>query len=149
MMEGVMRSHPYLRAYMAGIVVPTIFLLPIIVIFAYHRYYFEVPNQFVIPLPGRPLDRAIIFPMAVVPNVWGLWNVLHLALRRRLPIPLGLHGALLPLVLMPGGVALVRALDVFTIQWRLALPMVPIAMATYYLAWKYFVGFLNEEIGIA
>jgi hypothetical protein len=37
----------------------------------------------------------------------------------------------------------------FTIQWRFALPMVPIAMATYYLAWKYLVGFLNEEVGIA
>ena len=35
------------------------------------------------------------------------------------------HGALMPLILMPGGVALARALDVFTIQWRFALPMVP------------------------
>lgn len=98
-----MRPHPYLRAYMAGIVVPTLFLLVIMTVFAYHRYYFEVPNQFVIPLPGRPLDRAIIFPMAVVPNVWGLWNILYLALRHRVRIPLGLHGALLPLVLMPEG----------------------------------------------
>jgi hypothetical protein len=147
--EDIMQPHPYVRAYMAGIVVPTLFLLVIMTISAYHRYYFEVPNQFVIPLSGRPLDRAIIFPMAVVPNVWGLWNVLYLALRHRVRMPLGVHGALLPLVLMPGGVALTRALDVFTIQWRFALPMVPIAMATYYLAWKYFVGFLNEEVGIA
>jgi hypothetical protein len=27
--------------------------------------------------------------------------------------------------------------------------MVPIGMAVYYLAWKYLVGFLNAEIGIA
>jgi hypothetical protein len=46
-------------------------------------------------------------------------------------------------------VALARAFDIFTIQWQFALPMVPIAMATYYLAWKYFVGFLNKEVGIA
>jgi hypothetical protein len=147
--ESIMRTHPYLRAYMAGIVVPTLFSLLIMAVFAWRRFYFEVPNQFVIPLPGQPLDRAIIFPLAVVPNAWGLWNVLYLALRRRTGIPLGLHGALMPLVLMPAGVLLVRALDVFTIQWRFALPMVPIAMATYYLAWKYFVGFLNEEVGIA
>ena len=30
-----------------------------------------------------------------------------------------------------------------------SLPIVPIRMGIYYLAWKYFVGFLNEEVGIA
>ncbi len=144
-----MRPHPYWRAYMAGIVVPTLFLLVVMSIFAYHRYYFEVSSQFVLGLPGRPLERAIVFPMAVVPNAWGLWNMLRLAIGSRTRMSLGVHGALLALVLMPGGVALGRLLDTFTIQWQLALPMVPIGMATYYLAWKYFVGFLNEEIGIA
>ena len=144
-----MRPHPYLRAYMAGVVVPTLFLLVIMVVLAYRRYYFEVPNQFVIPLPGAPLERAIVFPMAVVPNVWGLWNMLHVALRSRLRLSLGVHGALLPLILMPLGVALASVLDAFTIQWRFALPMVPIGMAVYYLAWKHLVGFLNDEVGIA
>lgn len=37
----------------------------------------------------------------------------------------------------------------FSIQWQFALPMVPIGMAIYYLAWKFFVGFLNAEVGIA
>ncbi len=143
-----MRPHPYVRAYMAGIVVPTLFLLVIMSVFAYRPYYFEVPNQFVVPLPGRPLARALVFPMAVVPNVWGLWNMLYLAIGRRLPISLGVHGALLPLVLMPAGTLLASALDIFHIQWRFALPMVPIAMATYYLAWKYLVGFLNNEVGL-
>jgi len=143
------RPHPYLRAYMAGIVVPTLFLVVIMVVYAYHRYYFEVPNQFVIPLPGRPLDRALVFPMAVVPNAWGAWNMLHLALRSRTRLPLGVHGALLVLILIPGGIALARLLDVFTIQLRFAVPMVPIGMAVYYLAWKYLVGFLNDEMGIA
>ena len=144
-----MRPHPYLRAYMAGIVVPTLFLLVIMTVFAWHRYYFEVPNQFVIPQPGRPLERALIFPMAVVPNVWGLWNVAHQMVRDRLRLSLGVFGSLMPLVLMPGGFALARALDVFTIQWRFTIPMVPIAMVVYYLAWKYFVGYLNAEVGIA
>ena len=144
-----MRPHPYLRAYMAGIVVPTLFLLVVIAVYAYHRYYFEVSIQFVVGVPGRPLERALAFPMAVVPNAWGIWNMLHLALRSRTRLSLGAHGALLTLVLMPGGVAVAAALDAFNIQWRFALPMVPIAMVTYYLAWKYFVGFLNEEMGIA
>ena len=144
-----MRPHLYLRAYMAGIVVPTMFLVVIMGVFAYHRYYFEVPNQFVIPLPGRPLERAIIFPMAVVPNLWGVWNMLYVAVSPRLRISLGVHGSLLPLILMPAGVVLARALDVFTIQWRFALPMAPVGMAVYYLAWKYLVGRMNEEVGIA
>jgi len=128
--------------------VPTLFLLVVMSIFAYHRYYFEVSSQFVLGLPGRPLERAIVFPMAVVPNAWGLWNMLRLAIGSRTRLSLGVHGALLALVLMPGGVVLGRLLDTFTIQWQFALPMVPIGMATYYLAWKYCVGFLNEEIGI-
>ena len=144
-----MRPHVYLRAYMAGIVVPTLFLIVVMTILTYHRYYFEVPNQFVLPLAGRPLERAIVFPMAVVPNLWGLWNMAYVALRQRVRLSLGVHGALLPLILMPGGVILARQLDVFTIQWQFALPMVPIGMAVYYLAWKHFVGFLNGEVGIA
>jgi hypothetical protein len=134
---------------MAGIVVPTVFLLIIMSVYAYNRYYFEVSSQFVIPLPGEPLDRAIMFPMAVVPNVWGLWNMLHLALRSRSRWSIGLHGAILPLLLMPAGFALARSLDVFDIQWQFALPMAPVGMTVYYLAWKHLVGFLNQEMGIA
>lgn len=144
-----MRPHPYLRAYMAGIVVPTVFLLIIMSVYAYNRYYFEVSSQFVIPLPGEPLDRAIMFPMAVVPNLWGAWNMLYLALRSRFRWALGIHGAVLPLLLMPLGFALARSLDVFDIQWQFALPMVPVGMTIYYLAWKYLVAFLNREVGIA
>jgi hypothetical protein len=134
---------------MAGIVGPTLFLLAIIAFDAYHRYYFEVPNQFVLGLPARPLDRAFLFPMAIVPNAWGLWNMLYLALRGRLRLPLGVFGSLLVLILIPGGVALARLLDAFTIQLQFAVPMVPIGLGVYYLAWKYLVGYLNQELGIA
>ena len=116
---------------------------------AYNHYYFEVPSQFVLGLPARPLDRAILFPMAIVPNAWGVWNMLHLVLRKRLRLPLGIFGALLVLILIPGGVALARTLDAFGIQMQFAVPMVPIGMGVYYLAWKYGVRFLNEELGIA
>ncbi|HET9468895.1 MAG TPA: hypothetical protein VFO48_10810 [Vicinamibacterales bacterium] len=144
-----MQTHPYLRAYMAGIVVPTLFLLVIMSVNAYQSYYFEVSNQFVIPLASRPLDRAILFPMAVVPNMWGLWNMLYLRLRPHSRLSLGVHGSLLVILLIPGGIALARLFDVFTIQWQFALPMFPVGMTIYYLAWKYLVGFLNKEMGIA
>jgi hypothetical protein len=144
-----MRPHPYLRAYMAGIVVPTFFLLAVVAIDAYNKYYFEVSNQFVFPLASRPLERALLFPMAVVPNMWGVWNMLYLRFHGRAPWSLGLHGALLVVLLIPGGIGLARLFDAFTIQWRFALPMFPIGMAVYYLAWKHIVGFLNEEVGIA
>jgi hypothetical protein len=134
---------------MAGIVVPTLFLLVVVAVDAYQKYYFEVSNQFVIPLASRPLDRALLFPMAVVPNVWGLWNMLYLRLASRVRLSLGVHGALLVLILIPGGIALARLFDTFTIQWRFALPMFPVGMVVYYLAWKYLVAYLNEEMAIA
>ena len=144
-----MRPHPYLRAYMAGIVVPTLFLLVIMTGLVWFRLYLEVPTQFAFNMPMRPLERAIVFPMAVVPNLWGIWNMLHLAVRARTRLPLGAHGAVLPLLLMPAGVVLARTLDVFTIQWQFAIPAAPLGMAVYYLAWKYIVGFLNDEMGIS
>src|SRR6266851_2010929 len=148
-MEVTMRPRPYLRAYMAGIVVPTLLLLVAMTVYACFRFYFEVPSQFVLEMPAWPLARAIVFPMAVVPNVWGLWNMLYLALRSRVRLSLGLHGALLPLFLIPGGMALARVLDVFGLQLRYAVPIIPIGMGIYYLAWKFLVGFLNQEMGIA
>src|SRR5437667_351118 len=87
-----MNQHIYLRAYMAGIVVPTIFLLVVVTVFTIARYVYNIPV---------PMERVIVFPMAVVPNAWGLWNVLFVALRSRLQLPIGLHGALLPILLAP------------------------------------------------
>ncbi len=144
-----MTPHPYVRAYMAGIAVPTFVLIFILTVYAYNRFYFEVSSQFVIPLPGEPLDRAIVFQMAVVPNMGGAWNMLYLAIRSRVKWSLGVHGAILPLLLMPMGFALASALDVFPVNWDLALPMAPVGATVYYLAWKYLVGFLNQEVGIA
>jgi hypothetical protein len=141
-----MRTHPYLRAYMAGIVVPTVFLLFAMTLYASWRFYLEVPSQFVFGLPAAPLERMIMFPMAVVPNLWGAWNMLYLRLRPHLPLPA--FGALLPLLLVPAMITLGRALDVFHVQMGYALPAIPVGMALYYLVWKFAVGFLNQELGL-
>ena len=75
-------------------------------------------NQFVIPLASRPLERALLFPMAVVHNAWGTGNMLYLRVQRRARISIGLFGALLVVLLIPGGIALAAVFDTFTTQWN-------------------------------
>jgi hypothetical protein len=144
-----MRPRPYLRAYMAGIFVPTLVLLWIASVDAYHVFYLEVPSQFVFGLPSRPLERAILFPMAIVPNLWGAWNMLWVATKSRTRLSLGAHGSFLPALLVPAGILLGRVLELFDIQMWYALLAIPVGMAMYYLAWKFLVGSLNREMGIA
>jgi hypothetical protein len=137
-----MNQHKYLRAYMAGIVVPTIVLLIGVTVFCIARYVYDF---------SVPLERLMIFPMAVVPNLWGLWNVLFVALRPRWQHPIGLHGALLPLLLGPLGFVLASILN-FSIPGFAThfLPIAaPLALIVYYLAWKYLVGSLNRIVNLA
>jgi len=149
-----MRTHPYLRAYMAGIVVPTVLLLLMVSVFATMRFK-VVPLA---PTPGEitlggallyeAIGRAIIFPMAIVPNLWGLWNMLYLAIDGKAKLSLGLFGALLPILIVPFGLTLAYALGIFRVQLVWAIPFAATAMVAYYLVWKYAVGFLNAEVGI-
>jgi hypothetical protein len=137
-----MNQHTYLRAYLAGIAVPTVFLLVVMTGYSVLRYVYDLPI---------PVERVIVFPMAVVPNLWGLWNILFVALRSRLQLHLGLHGALLPILLAPLGMAVAGLLHfpaptIITHVWPIAAP---VALITYYFAWKYLVGFLNRVQEIA
>jgi len=134
-----MSQHTYLRAYMAGIVVPTIFLLFVATGFSIGRYVYHIPI---------PIERVIVFPMAVVPNLWGLWNMLFIAVRARLHHSIGLHGAVLPFLLAPLGFGLSKILE-FPIPSGVAhaLPVAAlIGLMAYYLAWKYIVGLLNRVV---
>jgi len=137
-----MNQHIYLRAYLAGIAVPTVFLLAVMTGYCVLRYVYDFPI---------PVERVIVFPMAVVPNAWGLWNILFVALRSRWHLSLGLHGALLPILLAPLGIVVASLLN-FPIPNLAAhaLPIVgPVALIVYYFAWKYLVGFLNRVQEIA
>ena len=89
-----MNQHKYLRAYMAGIVVPTIVLLLGVTAFCIGRYVYDF---------SVPLERLMIFPMAVVPNLWGLWNMLFLASHSRTHLSIGIHGAIASLSPRPVG----------------------------------------------
>jgi len=137
-----MNQHTYLRAYMAGIVVPAIFLLFIMTGYCVLRYIYNFPV---------PVERVIVFPMAVVPNLWGLWNMLYVALRLSPRLSIGLHGALLPVLLGPLGFLLTRILDfpVPNFAGHGFLIAAPIVMLAYYFVWKYVVGFLNRVQEIA
>lgn len=137
-----MNKHRYLRAYLAGIAVPTPALLVAMTVYIVFRLIYHYPV---------PVERFIVFPMAVVPNAWGLWNVLFVAWRRHVPLSLGVHGALLPMLLGPLGVV-VSALLNFSIPdfgTRVFPILAPAVLIAYYLAWKYAVGFLNRVLDVA
>ena len=110
-----MNAHPYLRAYLAGIAVPTPLFLVGMTVYTVFRLTYHI---------SVPVERFIVFPMAVVPNAWGLWNVLFIAWRGHVRLSLGMHGALLPI-------------------------LAPLALIFYYLVWKYVVGFLNRVLNLA
>jgi len=136
-----MNQHTYLRAYLAGIAVPTPLLLVAMTAYTLLRLVYHFPV---------PVERVIVFPMAVIPNAWGLWNVLFIAWRSRLRMSIGLHGALLPLLLAPMAIAVTSLLN-FPVPGFVAhlLPIAaPIGLIIYYLAWKYLVGFLNRVLGL-
>jgi hypothetical protein len=141
-----MKQHTYLRAYMAGIFVPTIFLIVIATVFCIVRYVYNLPV---------PVERVIVFPMAFVPNLWGLWNMLFVASRERTHLSVGVHGALLPLLIGPLGFLLTRVLDfpltAITAAATIAAAITSalVALTLYYLVWKYIVGFLNALLGVA
>jgi hypothetical protein len=137
-----MNQHPYLRAYLAGIAVPTIFLLVVMTAYTVFRLVCHFPV---------PVERVIVFPMAVVPNAWGLWNVLFVALRTRSRLSLGLHGAVLPILLGPLGLLVASLLNfqIPSIAAHVFPILAPVALIVYYFAWKYFVGFLNRVLDLA
>ena len=137
-----MNGHRYLRAYLAGIAVPTVFLLVLLTGLTVARYLGRVPG---------PVERVIVFPMAVVPNLWGAWNMLYAWLGPRRRMPIGVFGALLPIIVAPTAVVLGGAMGVEFPQFAIrAFPVVVVVVtAAYYLLWKYLVRFLNEVLEIA
>ena len=132
--------RPYLRAYMAGIAIPTAFLLVILTVFVtVHQFHHE----------ALPIDRVLVFPMAIAPNLWGAWNMLYVAIRRRREWPLGRHGLLLAMLVGPLGWLIVRSMGVPSAMLATAITAFPLVLVLYYLLWKYGVRLLNETLGIA
>ena len=148
-----MNTHPTLRAFLAGILVPTLLLPLMLTGFIVARLVLQVPI---------PIERGLVFPMALVPSLWGLWNMLWLHSHQRTHLAVGPHGALLPLLLMPCGTLLATCLGILAlgasgatwfgglyVPYALIAPCFLAALAGYYLVWKYVVGFVNQVLGIA
>src|SRR5271166_3962636 len=85
--EDVMNTHPYLRAYLAGAFLPTLIMPLMLTAFIVLRIVLEWPV---------PIEQAMIFPMAIVPSLFGLWNMLWVASHVRTGVPIGVQGAVLP-----------------------------------------------------
>ena len=148
-----MNSHPYLRAFLSGAFVPTLILPLILTGFIILRLGLQYPF---------PFERGLVFPMGLVPLLWAVWNMLWLGSHERTHLPIGVHGAVLPILLVPCGATLATSLGLLSlgahgITWfsSLYIPYVVIApffvgaLVGYYLAWKYIVGFVNRTLGIA
>lgn len=148
-----MNTHPYLRAYVAGIFVPTLVLPLILAGYIMLRLVLGVQV---------PMERFVIFPMAVVPSLFGLWNMLYLGTHKRTHVPLGVHGAVLPILGAPIGALVASCLGMLRIggdgivwfqalhiPYALLAAIFLAAVAAYYLVWKYIVGFLNHVLEIA
>jgi hypothetical protein len=138
---------------MAGTLVPTLVLPLLLAVFLVLRVGLQITF---------PIERGLIFPMALVPALWGLWNILWELTRELTHLPLGLHGAVLPLLLAPAGAIIathagvltlgtssVTWFNAVTVPYALIALFLAVGMTAYYLAWKYIVGFVNRLMGIA
>lgn len=134
-----MKRHTYLRAYMAGVLLPTWLLLVAMTLYVVGHLTRLTPER---------LETAIVFPMAVVPNAWGIWNVLYVKFGLRARLPLGVFGAMLPVVLVPAGVVLARILGLQFYSIEHAVFLLPVVMAIYYLGWKYAVAAFNRIVEV-
>ena len=126
---------------MAGITIPTILLIFIMVVFTIVRYIYDVSIS---------IEKIIVFPMAVVPNLWGLWNILYVYLRRYRYLPIGFHGAVLAVVqiLLAFGIAKLVGFEIPGLMTSVSPFGLPIVVIVFYLVWKHFVAFLNAVLGI-
>jgi hypothetical protein len=136
-----MKNHIYLRAYMAGVTLPTVLVVFMLVCFLVLRFGYNVLI---------PIERGLVFPLAIVPGLWGLWNMLYIVVRRHWRISLGVHGALVPLLAGPLalGNAFLLGFDIPRFLLAIFPAGIAVAMLAYYLVWKYLVAFFNRMLEI-
>lgn len=156
-----MTRRRYLRAYMAGVSVSALFFLLVIGVSILIGVFFAKGMAGKEP-KVRPETAAelVVFTMVLVPNFFGFWDMLYVALRRRTNWSLGLHGALAPFVILPIGVLHARMVHQFSIvpggivQFGQTLTyghlavIFSIEIVIYYLVWKYIVGFFNRTVDL-
>jgi hypothetical protein len=125
---------------MAGVVPPTVLSLIVFVGISIASSIRDFPF---------PVERFIVFPLVVIPNLWGIWNgVWALTPRRRLP--LAVHGAVLPILNFALGYWSAKALGIEIPDRMANVAPVSLAMTMIFYApvWKYAVGFLNTIVDV-
>jgi hypothetical protein len=123
---------------MAGVLIPStvVFLVGVFVCW----FFYRIPPD---------IERALVFPMALNPFLWGTWNVVYLILRPNSRLPIGVHGAILAMLLIATGTLLAPHLHFSFVTGRRALSvLVPTAFA-YYLLWRFGVESLNRRLGVS
>ncbi|CAN5746884.1 hypothetical protein BH18ACI5_BH18ACI5_05350 [soil metagenome] len=130
--------YPSLRAFMAGITLPTMVVPVVIALVSMHHS------------SVRPfhLEDVVFFPVGLVPSAWGLWNVLYERVRRHRELPIGVFGAALLIPLGSAAYAIQTALGKMLWTPEVLVMGVPIAIVVYYLAWKHLVRRLNDLLGV-
>ncbi|HSS20381.1 MAG TPA: hypothetical protein VLL54_09930 [Pyrinomonadaceae bacterium] len=134
-------SQRYVRAYLAGVAFPTVFLAVILVVFVCLQLKGIVSNS---------ASAFLIFPMALVPNVWGIWNMAYVALSKRREFDVGLFGAVLPALIAPLMFATSQFLGhpPHDLRWPTVVSAVMVGVIIYYLLWKHLVGYLNRILDL-
>lgn len=150
-----MNPHPLLRAFLAGTFVPTLALPLLLTTFIGMRLVMQAPV---------PIEHILIFifPAGVVPPLWGLWSMVYFGTLERAHISFGMHGAILTFLLIPFGATLAAyagifqfgpdglvGFEVLRVSGVVIACGVLVALAAYYLVWKYAVGFVNYVLQTA
>jgi hypothetical protein len=138
---------------MAGTTVPNLLILVLLALSSIGRFVYKLPF---------PWEEILVFPMALVPNLFGVWNILYVALGAERRLPIGVHGALLPFIIAPTFLAVAKSLGLLSfgsaelilfeavrLPYAVGLAIFPIGIAAYYLVWKHIISFLNSVLGIA
>jgi hypothetical protein len=120
---------------MAGVVVPSIVLLFVLTGFIIARHVYQVPI---------PIERAIVFPMGIVPSAFGVWNMFYLWLRPRRHLPIGFHGALLPCLLVPLGYFLGRSLGILAVSPNGLVYFQAVTIPYHFLAVGFTIGLIGN-----
>jgi hypothetical protein len=129
-------THRYVRAFLAGIGLPTI-VVCVAGLIAVVMFDGLAP----------PIQRAILVPIAVNPVIWGLWNVLWFASGSR-RLPLGWHGTILGVLLVAIGVLAAPSLQVSAITPEAgAAAALPTGIA-YHVLWRWGVASLNSVLAV-
>ena len=128
--------YPYLRAYLAGIALPTMVIPLVVAGLALYQPATAVSRGGSHHLPDRTCA-----------NAWGLWNMFYIWVCRHRELPIGVFGAVLVFLIAPAGFAPAGGAD--KVVWTPAL--VAVGLPAYRLlriAWKHVVARLNDLLGI-